>query len=345
MVTLREVAKEAGVSISTISRTLSGNIPVNEETKLRVMEAVKKLNYRQNVLAKSLKEGRTNTLALIIPNIRNPIFPAVAKGVEDTARKYGYSVILSNTNEDIEQEKEYIEKLSRRWVDGFIIATGTAERDYIKELKEQNIQTVIMIRSLGPEWNTVIADNKQGGYQGMNYLLGKGHKHIALILGSLNIQLYQDRFQGCLDALNEHGMKIGPAFTAQGASGIEGGYDAMKQILQNKALPTAVFCTSDPMALGAMRAIREEGLVIPDDISVLGFDGLDISSMVSPSLTTVRQPLYEIGVKSAEIIINNIKNNMENSERQKPVLEILPVTIVERETVGAINNERLGGIS
>lgn len=341
MSTLKEVAQEAGVSISTVSRALCGNIPVKNETRIKIEKAIKKLNYQPNVLAKGLKEGRTKTLALIIPNIQNPFFPAVTRGVEDIAQENGYTLILSNTDESLQQEKEYIQKLSQRWVDGFILASAASGSKHIQHLKKHIIPTVLLARALESQFDTVVVDNRQGGYMGIEYLLDKGHSRIALILGSLSIQLYKDRYAGCCEALAENGVQLESSQVIRGVSGIEGGYSAMKKILGGGSRPTAVFCSSDPQALGAMRAIQEMGLAIPKDISVLGFDGLDISSMVFPALTTVEQPLYDLGKRAAQLVIGRIRGSYE----LRPQSEVLPVRIRERETVGVLKNKVREGLS
>ena len=328
MVTIKEVAKRAGVHPSTVSRALSGKIPVDEETKQKVMEAVEALNYQPNVLAKGLKEGKTNTIGLIIPNIQNPIFPAVARGVEDEARKAGFTVILCNTDEDLAVERNYVDKLQKRWVDGIIFATASDKSEHILTLKQNNFPVVLLVRHMGKEVDAIIADNYQGAYQAAAYLIEKGHRKIALINGDTSLPLYAERLNGYKQAHQDAGIVIDEKMILNGVSGYQDGYDAAKQLLNGGAIPDAVFATSDPKAVGVMRAVKDNGLAVPKDVAVVGFDDLSMSALLDPPLTTVAQPFYEMGAKAAARLIALIKNK----NQRKPRVDILDTKLVVRNS-------------
>jgi DNA-binding LacI/PurR family transcriptional regulator len=306
MATLKDVARLAGVSASTVSRTLSGNIHVDEQTQQKVWAAIKELKYKPNILAKSLKEGRTNTVALIIPNIRNPIFPAVTRGAEDTARKNGFTLILCNTDEDISVEKDYIDKLTNRWVDGFIFATARDDSSHITELKAQGIPVVFMIRSIDNHPDTVTVDNRGGAYKAVDYLISRGCTKIAFINGPLDIDLYRQRLDGYKNALKEHGIPIDDRLIVNEVNDQDNGYHAMLSLLDKGIKMDAVFAASDPKAVNAIKAIKSRGLSVPGDISVIGFDDLDIATIIEPSLTTIAQPAYDIGTTAMDTLIRLI---------------------------------------
>lgn len=328
MATIKDVAQRAGVSPSTVSRALSGKIPVDQETKDRVMEAVRALNYQPNVLAKGLKEGRTNTIALIIPNIRNPVFPAVARGVEDTARRKGYTVILCNTDEDLNIEQDYIDKLQKRWVDGFIFATAQKDSHHILQLKEKGFPVVLLVRHMEDKVDAVITNNFKGAYDAVSYLVKTGHKRIAIVNGRLEIPLYKERFEGYRKAIKDGDLEIDDNLIIDGVSGNENGYYAMLGLLKEGVIPDAVFATSDPKAIGIIRAIKDYGLRVPQDISVVGFDNLEISSLLDPPLTTVAQPLYEMGAMAANKLIRLI----ESKKASKPKVDVMDVEFIIRKS-------------
>nr|PZN10300.1 MAG: LacI family transcriptional regulator [Caldicoprobacter oshimai] len=329
MATIKDVAKRAGVSPSTVSRALSGKVPVDKETRERVMEAVRALNYKPNILAKGLKEGRTNTVGLIVPNICNPVFPAVARGVEDVAREHGFTVILCNTDEDIEAEKDYVEKLQKRWVDGFIFATAREESQHIFELKEKGFPVVLVVRHMDQAVDAVVIDNYKSSFEAVKYLINTGHRRICIINGDTSLTLYKERFEGYRHALQAAGLPIMPELVLDVAGRDDNGYGAVTAMLKKGILPDAVFATSDPRAIGAIRAIKDCGLSVPGDISVVGFDDLDISAFLDPPLTTVSQPLYEMGARAARRLIDMI-----NGEKSgQPKVELVEANLVIRKSV------------
>jgi LacI family transcriptional regulator len=333
-VDIKIVAEKAGVSPSTVSRALSGKVIVSPETKKRVLQAVKELNYQPNVLAKSLKEGRSKTIGLFLPNLHSLIFPAAIRGITEVAKRHGYTLVLFNTDEDLETEVFYIENLRRRLVDGYIFSTATAASHHILELKKQGYPVVLLVRSLNREIDTVVIDNFGGGYQATQFLLGRGYRKIAIINGTLNLELYRERFRGYREALAEAGVAFEERLSVHETVGWEDGYRAIMEILERGERPEAVFATSDPKALGVIKALKEKGLKVPDDVAVIGYDNLEMSELMDPPLTTMAQPFYEAGTKAAERLLKLIGGK----GRSKPVIEKLEPQLFIRQTVGYRNS-------
>jgi len=329
MADIREVAKMANVSPSTVSRVLGGKIPVAEETKTKVLAAIAKLNYRPNIVAQSLKGGRFRSIGLIVPNVRSLVFPAAIRGIEDVAMKHGYIVVLCNTDENPEQEKAYIQGLRSRLVDGFIFSTARPDYHNIKALEEEEFPVVLLIRQMGSSANAVVVDNFNGAYQATQYLIARGLKRIGLINGALDIQLYQERFRGYQQAMQEGGLPLPDGAVLHGVYGWEDAHRETMRMLHDGVRVDAFFATNDPKAAGVMRAIKDFGLTIPKDISVMGFDNIDIAPLLDPPLTTVAQPFYKMGATACEQLIKII----EGKRRLKPKIDVFPAELVIRGTV------------
>lgn len=332
MVTIKDVAKKAGVSPSTVSRALSGNASVKESTKQKILEAAKLLNYRPNLLAQGLKEGKTKTIGLIIPNIRNPIYPALARGVEDTAKKFGYSVVLCNTDEDVKAEKEYIQKLRKRWVDGLLIAPAAKETEHIVELQKEGFPMVIIVRNVDFLANAVIIDNFRAAYDAVSFLIKTGHQRIAIIKGNQQLALYRERFRGYKQALLDAGLPVHEELiTGDESDSVQwslDGYNAVYSLFAQNIKFDAVFATTDLRAIGAIRAIKDHGYKVPEDISVIGFDNLEFSSLIDPPLSTVSQPLYDIGVRA----VNKLLALINTETMQEPTVEIMSSELIIRRS-------------
>jgi DNA-binding LacI/PurR family transcriptional regulator len=329
MTHIKEVAEKAGVSISTVSRALSGKVIVDPQTKKRVLQVVRELNYQPNALAKGLKEGSSKTIGLIIPDIKNLVFPATIRGISEVAKKYGYTVVLCNTDEDLDTERFYIQNLRQRLVDGLIFSTATNASTHIVELKETGYPVVLLFRHLEEIVDAVIIDNLKGSYQATKFLLDRGYRRIALINGTMELDLYQQRFAGYQKALGEWGLSVDPELIIHEIKGWEDGYRAMQEIWRRGSWPDAVFATSDPKAMGIMKAIREKGLNVPKNVAVMGYDGLEMSELMDPPLATMAQPFYDAGVKAAERLIKLISSK----RKLRPIIEKLEARLVIRESV------------
>lgn len=330
MATIKDVAKQAGVSPSTVSRALSGKVAVSPATKERVMRAVEALNYRPNVLAQGLKEGRSRTIGLIIPNIHHLVFPAAVRGVTDVAKKHGYTVVLCNTDEDLATERAFIESLSRRFVDGLIFSTATPQSTHLLALKEKGYPIVLMIRYLNDQIDTVMVDNFKGAYEATRFLISRGYRRIALVNGRLDLHLYRQRLAGYKAALEEAGLAFDERLVVNETVGWEDGYRAMHEIWARGMEPDAVFGTSDPKAMGVLKAVKERGLRVPEDVAVMGYDNLEMAELADPPLTTMAQPFYEVGRHAAERLVRLI----ESKRPLKPVIKKLEPKLLVRDSVG-----------
>lgn len=328
MSTIKDVAMAADVSPSTVSRVLSGHAYVDDKTKEKVLKAVAELDYQPNTLAKALKDGHTNTIALIVPNIQNQIFPLIVRGVEDTARKNGYTVFFCNTDEDELVEKDYINKLQKRATDGFIFATAMSASSHIVELRNKGVPVVLVARSLDNKVDAVIINNYKVGREATEYLIKTGHKRIGIACGRVELSIYKDRFRGYCDALADAKMEINQQLIMQETNGTNSLYALTHRMLEHGAAPDAVFCTSDPKAIVVMRAIKDFGLRIPEDISVMGVDNVEVSSLVEPPLTTISQPLYEMGAMAAKKLISIIRSKTMN----EPIVDMMSTDLIIRKS-------------
>ena len=331
MTTIRDVAKRAGVSISTVSRTVNGGVFVEEGTRVKVLDAIEELGYQPNYLAKGLKVGKTNAICLLIPSIRNYSINILARGVEDASRRNGFTLILCNTDEDKDIEQIYIEKMLSNWVDGIVYCTATRHSDVLEFLDKNNYPVVLALREYTEKFDTFCVDNFKGGYIATKYLIEKGFERIGILSGRLDLDLYSDRLKGYQKALEDHGIpfrenyvisakeceKVNIRFTPK-----------INALMEGKEKPDSFFATGDLIAINAINELRKIGISVPEDLSIIGFDDIDISPLNYPALTTVSQPLYEIGLKATERLIKRIRN-VENVEPETVRFEPL---IIKRES-------------
>lgn len=322
MANIRQVAKRAGVSVATVSRVINHSEAVSPKTREKVLGVMEEMNYTPNGIARSLAFNRTSTIALLIPNILNPLYPQVAKGVEDVAHQKGYNVLLCNTEEDREKEKAYIEMLLEKRVDGLILISSLLEEKDIDKIKKQNTN-LVMIGS-GTEnidANIVFTDYLMGAYQATNHLIDIGYKKIAHITGPLKRAESKEKLEGYKKALKEADHEILQSYIIEGDNEIEGGYLAAKKLLQLDDSPQAIFVANDLMAIGAIDAIKTSGYKIPEDIAIVGFDNIRMASLVEPKLTTISQPVYKMGSIASRLLFDNIENNGEEDFKQKIFLQ------------------------
>ncbi|WP_283606372.1 LacI family DNA-binding transcriptional regulator [Faecalispora anaeroviscerum] len=273
MTTIKDVAAVAGVSASTVSRVLSGKSYVNEQTRQRVLEAVKKMDYSPNVLAKGLKMGRSNTIALLVPSIQNLIFPDITRGAEDTARKNGFTVVLCNTDEDVDVEKSYINQLKKRWIDGFIVCSMLPGSDHIRSLREEGFPLVLINRCEREDHlDAVIVDHVQASYDAVHYLVRTGHRRIALALGREELTPYREWLDGYLAALRDNYLPVEERLILRETNGDHSLYDLTRNMFSVQPWPDSIFATSDSKAIVVLHALHDMRVRMQQDISVLGFD-------------------------------------------------------------------------
>lgn len=328
---IKDVAKEAGVSIATVSRVLNDVDVVNEETKKKVMDAIKKLDYRPNIVARSLKTQKTRTIGIVIPDISSQFYPEIVRGAEDVSNIYNYNVILCNTDLDIEKEKEYIRVLKEKMVDGVIYMSTSLAPEIITLLQDLKLPTVLVETSekegTETEFCSVTIDNEKAAYEAVDYLIKKGNKKIAFI--GVNPKMANAsalRFDGYKKALEENGMELNEDLVQFGGLKAIDGSDGIAAILK-KTKFDAVFCAGDEVAMGAINTLRDNNISVPDDVDVVGFDNIYTSSLFYPKLTTVEQPTYDMGSVGMRMLIKII--NKKELEQKKYVL---PYTLIERDS-------------
>jgi len=330
-VTIKDIARLANVSVTTVSRVIN-NKPegVSEETRQKILKLVKELGYQPNAIARGLVTKKTKTIGLIIPDISNPFFPDIARGVEDSAHIYGYNVFLCNTDDNLEKESEYIKALKEKYVDGIIFTSSSIPKhEHIIELVESGIPVVIMDRRVDSEnIYGVFLDNYEGGYIATKHLIDLGHRKIGCITGPLHTKSARERLEGYKKALLDSGIEIDEKLIFEGDYKIKGGITGAERLLKDNKDISAIFACNDLMAYGAYKTIRSFGYKIPEDISVVGFDDIQLSQILEPQLTTVRQPAYDMGLTAARMLIKLI----EDKKLKKKIINFKPQLIIRQST-------------
>jgi LacI family transcriptional regulator len=333
MPTIYDVAKRAGVSAMTVSRVINGKKDVKPETRERVLKAIEEIGYVPNSLARSFVLQRTRMIGLVITDITNPFFTTLARGVEDTAMRNQFSVIFCNTDEDPEKEVLYLELLARKRVDGVILASASGKRTPLKSILVRNIPVVLIDREIEglDDVDIVKGDSVYGAYLLTKHLIELGHRRIGIIVGSKNISTAEDRVEGYKRALKDAGIPLDEELIKFGKYSRESGYGLTKELLSLENPPSAIFGGNNFIAVGAMMAIRDMGLRVPEDIALVSFDDIESLSIVYPFFTVVTQPAYSMGVIATELLIRRIEDKDKVKERRKVILQ--PDLIV-RESAG-----------
>ena len=327
-ITLKMVAEKAGVSVNTASRAINNKPDINENTKKRILKVAQELGYIRNAAAVALRTKKTKAIGVVIADNRNPFYAEVLNGMEEASRKKDYHIILANTQRDYKKEEEAIKLLLAKRVDGLLIAPVQDRDDDIKKLIEANIPFVVVGRDFeNIEVDAVYNDEVKGGFLAAEYLIKKGHKKIVLINGFLYKSPAKGRLEGYKKALKKYRISLDESLISVGDINIEDGYERTKQMLGKKLNFTAIFAYNDMVAFGSMQAIKEKGLRIPEDIELVGYDDIPFSSLISPSLTTIRIKKQELGIESVKLLFSRI-----NGTRKKIKKIMLNVDLVERET-------------
>ncbi len=327
--TIRDVARRAGVSPSTVSRILTGNTPVSAAKQKRVRQAIQRLRFRPNALARGLKQRRSQSVGLLIPDITNPYFAEAAKGVEEAAQREGFAVLLCDSEGDLRREAHYLEVLRERQVDGLIYVTAGDGTSLRRTWPGRPL--VVMDREVpGLPADTVTTDNERGAYEITRFLLQQGHRRIAFLAGPGHLAPARLRLRGYRRALREFKVSAGSGLIRYGDFTVEGGRKAMRGLLEVSPPPTAVAAADDVMALGAVQAIEDAGLRVPADISVAGFDDIPVAALVRPPLTTVKQPVRRMGAVAVELLLAQLAARPRGHRRV-----LLEPRLVVRGSVGA----------
>lgn len=337
--TMKDVAREAGVSLGTVSNVLNKQFSVRPENRERVLTAVRRLGFRSNMAARTLKTRLSRNIGLIIPNINNPFYPELARGVEDVANKAGLTVFLCNNDRDVLKERKYIEELIARNVDGLILVKPQVTLKEVDEIS-QVIKVVMVDIQVPPSspYNTLNIEDEAGIRLGMELLHGYGHTKIAFVTGLLESDSSKNRFRAYTNFLEENQITLCKEYVINGNYNWSDGYSAAITLLGLSDPPTAIFAANDMMAIGMLKALQDKGLNVPEDVSVMGFDNIEISSLSTPSLTTINQPKYEMGTLSTKMLLRIL--NQDDPSQQIGQTITLKTEIVYRKSVGPVKPAR-----
>jgi len=331
--TILDVAKLAGVSSTTVSHFINGTRFVSNESREKVEKAIADLGYRPNSLARGLRRGESKTIGLIVPDNSNPFFAEILRSIENIGYSNGYSVILCNSDGDIQKEIAYTELLFTKQVDGIVFITTNNSCEHLQQLIDAGIPIIVVDRDIPLKGTDVLlVDNFQGGYEATRYLIGLGHRRIACITGPSRLTPSADRVNGYKKSLSDAGIDAKPDWVVGGDFQFQGGENGIEKILHLDPRPSAVFACNDMMALGVLRGLRKVHLSVPQDISLIGFDDIAMTSVVSPSLTSVAQPIQKISELAFELLINHIQKKKGVPEEKRIVL---PTQIIIRESCQA----------
>jgi LacI family transcriptional regulator len=319
---MRDVAREAGVSIATVSHVLNNTRFVSDGLRARVEAAMEELSYQPNVLARGLRSGQTETVGLIVPDNSNPFFAEVARMIETEGFDHGYSVVLCNSDNSLEKEGAYVDVLIAKHVDGVIFIASGDDQRHLQDLDRRGIPVVVADRDI-PEAlaDVVLVDNESGGYEATRYLLDMGHRRIACICGPTSLATSAERLEGYKRALTEAGVEVREDFIVPADFRYSGGEAAAAELLDAVEPPFAIFAFNDVMAIGALRAIRAVGLRVPEDISVVGFDDIHLAKAMSPALTTVAQPVKEMAEETVDLLLERIHTKDDAKSCQRIILK------------------------
>ncbi|HLT57665.1 MAG: LacI family transcriptional regulator [Limnochordales bacterium] len=316
-VTIYDVAREAGVSLATVSRVINNSPYVKPATRQRVQETMARLGYEPNLVASALMTKRTGLLALLVPDISNPFFAEVAWGVEDAAAHLNYNCVICNVGDDTEKQARYVSVLRRKGIDGIIFATAAHDDRLVLNLEKRRYPITLMARDVpSAAVNRVLTDDQAGAALAARHLLELGHRRMAVITEPARIHSSGQRRQGFAAALQPVGVE--PTVIEADGSDIAAGLRASQHLLSLNPRPTAVFCANDMLAIGVLQAAAAAGVRVPQELSVVGFDGTPLAQIASPPLTTVVQPMREMGRVAVQLLIESLQNG---KEPQRVVLD------------------------
>ena len=316
MANIKDVAQYAGVSITTVSHVVNGTRFVSESARLRVAEAVRKLGYVPSAVARSLKHNNTRTFGVVIPNNSNPYFAEIIRGVEDRCFAADYNVILCNSNDDPQRQASYLRVLAEKRVDGVVFVASGSDAVVRATLGEFKMPMVLLDREVaGMNCDVVEVDHLVGGELATRHLLELGHPRVACISGPPGLSPSSLRRAGWKQALGAAGVERQETDLARGDFTARGGYLAMQSLLKRDLRPTAVFVCNDLMAFGALNAAREAGVAVPEQLSIVGFDDIELAAFSAPPLTTIAQPKLEIGTMAAELLFERVEQSRNAGRR------------------------------
>lgn len=329
-ITIKDVAEKAGVSIATVSRVINETDNVSDQVKLRVKEVIAEMNFKPNPVARSLVMKKSRIIGVIVPDISNFFMGEIISGIEEAIRSYSYDIIICNTYGKWENEIRYLDLFVGKQVEGIIYMSWKLENEVVEHIDKLEIP-VVMINRNTSRWNipSVSIDNYKAAFEMTNYLLKKGHRKIALIRNGIDRDAFGlEQYKGYKQALSEYNIDVQEKYVKYGNFSIDNSYNIVKKFIEDDDLPTAIFSTSDVMAIGAINALRDSGLRVPEDVSVVGFNDVRLATMYRPKLTVIHQPLFSIGTVAVKIVMDKV-NGKETSDN----IVIVPYSLIERETV------------
>lgn len=340
--TIKDVAKHADVSIATVSRVINNSPLASAKARMKVMQAIKELGYEPNALARGLVSRKSNSIGVLIPDVSNFFFAEVFRGMEDAVHQNNSNVFICNTDANDERMLRYIKFLREKQVEGVIYTSEAVSKEHYDALQSLNVPVVLVAtESQDYEIPAVKVNDYQAAKDAVRYLIKHGHREIGMISGPFSDKIAGlPRFQGYKDALEENGISFHEENVAIGDYRFDSGSKAIKELLHNNPNITAVFVSSDEMAIGSLVEASKLGFSLPDQLSIIGFDNVRISQMSNPALTTVDQSLYKMGFKGVEILFEMILNSENQSKEQYNGKTIyIPHEIVERESVASIKKK------
>lgn len=333
MATIHDVAKRAGVAPITVSRVINNSGYFSQDTRARVEAAIAELEYMPNRLASSLRSKRTNTLALVITDITNPFFTTLARGVEDTASDAGYTVVFCNTDESDVEEQKYLQVLLQQQVDGILLVPARSTSKSIELIHKQGTPVVVIDRRVPPDTDVdvVRCENEDGAYRLVRLLIELGHQRIAILSGPMGVSTAEDRLAGYQRAMAEAGLPPDPSLIIYGAFNQTSGYDMIQRLLAVEPRPTAIFAANNMIGIGALKAIRDAGRRVPEDIAMVCFDDLPPMLLTFPFFTVASQPAYDMGRTATQLLVARLAGKAPDACQEI----ILPVEMIVRQSSGA----------
>ena len=336
MNTLNDVARLAGVSSMTVSRVINNSGHIGPETRAKVNQAIVELGYMPNVLARQLRSKRTKTIALVLTDITNPFFTTIARGVEDTARAQGYAVMFCNTDESEAEEIEYVRMLIQRRVDGVLLVPATDSSGSLQLLHKHGLPVVVLDRHVrSGQVDEVRTDSEAGAYLAIRHMIDLGHRRIAVLTGPADVSTSMDRVAGYRRALAEESLEPDSRYILFGEYNDASGFEMTRRILAARPRPTALFAANNFIAFGAIQALREAGLSIPEEMSIAVFDDLPQGWVFDPFLTVVSQPAYEIGRQATELMLERLTGEAP----AEPRTIVLPSELIARRSTAPPRRE------
>lgn len=327
-VTISDVARAAGVSRSTVSNALSGRRPTAEETKRQVLKVVQELGFRPNEVARSLRTQRTDTVALIIPDIANPFYPAMARGLQDRLALHGKSLFICNTDAIREAELGFLDSMTARGVDGMVVFSFHLDEADFRSLSESGISVVRLGDHPGSAADTVTSSQRRGMEEATRFLIGRDYRRIAYMDAPHGLTGLGERLGGYQDALRADGRSVDSELLVKTDFTRSGGREGMQALLRLEKWPDAVVCANDLMAIGALDVLREEGISVPGQVALIGFDDIEAAALVAPALTTVSNRAYDIGHEAGALLVSRMSGAPSDPQRHV----VLPTQLVVRES-------------